>query len=99
LIVGLFLLQTIGELFLSPVGLSLMTRLAPPGLVGVTLGLWFLAVSWGNKLAGVLGAGFDAADPAGLASFFLQQAVLVALATLLLLGLVPWLKRLMGGVR
>lgn len=98
-IVGLFALQTIGELFLSPVGLSLMTKLAPPGLVGVTLGLWFLAASWGNKLAGVLGAGFDAADPAGLANFFLHQAALVAVAALLLAALVPWLKRLMGDVR
>ena len=65
----------------------------------LTLGLWFLAASWGNKLAGVLGAGFDAADPAGLAIFFLHQAALVAVAALLLAALVPWLKRLMGDVR
>lgn len=98
-IVGLFLLQTIGELFLSPVGLSLMTRLAPPGLVGVTLGLWFLSVAWGNKLAGVLGAGFDATDAGGLARFFLHQAVLLGLAAVMLAFLVPTLKRLMGDAR
>jgi proton-dependent oligopeptide transporter, POT family len=97
-IVGLFFLQTIGELFLSPVGLSTMTKLAPMRLVGLMLGVWFLAAAWGNKLAGVLGGGFTASDPARLATLFLQQAVIVGVATLMLLALVPWIKRLMGGV-
>ncbi len=98
-LVGLFFVQTVGELFLSPVGLSSMTKLAPANLVGLTLGVWFLAAAWGNKLAGVLGSGYTADDPQGLASFFLQQAAAVGVATLVLLLLVPWLKRLMGGVR
>ncbi len=98
-LIGLFLLQTIGELFLSPVGLSTMTKLAPMRFVGLMLGVWFLAAAWGNKLAGVLGSGFTANDPEGLSTFFLQQAILVAVATLLLLALVPWVKKLMGGVR
>jgi POT family proton-dependent oligopeptide transporter len=98
-LVGLFFLQTVGELFLSPVGLSTMTKLAPMRLVGLMLGVWFLAAAWGNKLAGVLGGGFTATDASGLAVFFLQQAALVGVATLLLLTLVPWVKRLMGGVR
>ena len=98
-LVGLFFLQTVGELFLSPVGLSTMTKLAPMRLVGLMLGVWFLAAAWGNKLAGVLGGGFTATDASGLAVFFLQQAALVGVATLLLLALVPWVKRLMGGVR
>jgi POT family proton-dependent oligopeptide transporter len=54
-LVGLFFLQTVGELFLSPVGLSTMTKLAPARLVGLVLGVWFLGAAWGNKLAGVLG--------------------------------------------
>jgi POT family proton-dependent oligopeptide transporter len=98
-LVGLFFLQTVGELLLSPVGLSTMTKLAPPHLVGLVLGVWFLAAAWGNKLAGVLGSGYSAHDPAGLASFFLQQAVMVGIATLALVILIPWLKQLMGGVR
>jgi POT family proton-dependent oligopeptide transporter len=98
-LVGLFLLQTIGELFLSPVGLSTMTKLAPMKFVGLMLGVWFLAAAWGNKLAGVLGSGFTSSDAQGLATFFLQQAALVGVATVLLLGLVPWVKSLMGGVR
>ncbi len=96
---GLFLLQTIGELFLSPVGLSAMTKLAPARLVGLALGLWFLAVAFGNKLAGVLGATFDSGNPSALAAFFWQQAGLVALAALLLLVLAPWVRGLMSGVR
>ncbi len=97
-IVGLFFLQTVGELLLSPVGLSTMTKLAPVRLVGLMLGVWFVGAAWGNKLAGVLGSGFTATDASGLAVFFLQQAAMVGVATLLLLALVPWVKRLMGGV-
>jgi POT family proton-dependent oligopeptide transporter len=98
-LVGLFLLQTVGELLLSPVGLSTMTKLAPPHLVGLILGVWFLAASWGNKIAGILGSGYSAADPNGLAQFFLQQAAMVGVATLALFVLIPWLKQLMQGVR
>jgi proton-dependent oligopeptide transporter, POT family len=98
-LVGLFFLQTVGELFLSPVGLSTMTQLAPPHLVGLVLGVWFLAAAWGNKLAGILGAGFTSKDPAALAQFFLHQAAMVGVATLALVLLVPWLKQLMRGVR
>ncbi len=98
-LVGLFFLQTVGELLLSPVGLSTMTKLAPERFVGLILGVWFLAAAWGNKLAGVLGSGYSAHDPAGLASFFLQQAAMVGVATLALVILIPWLKQLMQGVR
>ncbi len=98
-LVGLFLLQTIGELFLSPVGLSTMTKLAPPKLVGLILGIWFLAAAWGNKLAGILGSGFSSHDAGALAQFFLQQAAMVGIATLALIALVPWLKQMMRGVR
>jgi POT family proton-dependent oligopeptide transporter len=97
-LVGLFFLQTVGELFLSPVGLSTMTKLAPMRLVGLMLGVWFVGAAWGNKLAGVLGSGFTATDASGLAVFFLQQSALVGAATLLLLVLVPWVKRLMSGI-
>jgi len=98
-LVGLFFLQTVGELCLSPVGLSTMTKLAPARLVAIILGIWFLAAAWGNKLAGVLGSAFTATDGAGLAAYFLWQAALVAVATLVLIALTPWVKRLMGGIR
>ncbi len=98
-LVGLFFLQTVGELLLSPVGLSTMTKLAPARMVGLILGVWFLAAAWGNKLAGILGGGYSASDAAGLSTFFLQQAAMVGVATLALVVLIPWLKTLMGGVR
>ena len=93
---GLFFLQTCGELCLSPVGLSTMTKLAPARLTGVVLGLWFLAAAFGNKLAGVLGGTFDAGNTASLASFLMSQALWVALAAALLLALSPWVKKLSG---
>jgi POT family proton-dependent oligopeptide transporter len=63
------------------------------------LGIWFLASAWGSKLAGILGEGFTPEAPGALVGFFLEQAVMVAVATLVLLALVPWVKRLMGGLR
>jgi POT family proton-dependent oligopeptide transporter len=98
-IVGLFFLQTVGEMCLSPVGLSTMTKLAPQRLVGLVMGIWFLAAALGNKLAGVLAGHFESKDPTALADFFLKQAMWVGVATLALLALVPWVKRLMGGIR
>jgi proton-dependent oligopeptide transporter, POT family len=98
-LVGLFFLQTVGEMCLSPVGLSTMTKLAPQRLLGLIMGIWFLAAALGNKLAGVLAGHFESKDPTVLANFFLHQATWVGVATLVLLALVPWVKRLMGGIR
>jgi len=98
-LVGLFFLQTVGELFLSPVGLSTMTRLAPLNAVGLVLGIWFLGAALGNKLAGVLGENFTATDPESLAWSFLWQGAFAALAAVVLFALTPWVKRLMGSVR
>jgi len=98
-LIGLFFLQTTGEMCLSPVGLSTMTKLSPAKLTGLVMGIWFLAAALGSKLAGLLASNFDEADPASLTDFFLAQAIWVGLATGLLFALVPWVKRLMGGVR
>ena len=98
-IVGLFFLQTLGELCLSPVGLSTMTKLAPPKFLGLVMGIWFLAAALGNKLAGVMASEFTSTDGYALAKFFLTQTLWVGGATVALLACVPWLKKLMGGVR
>ncbi len=98
-LVGLFFLQTVGEMLLSPVGLSTMTKLAPPRLLGMVMGIWFLAAALGNKLAGVLAGEFQANDAPALATFFWHQALAVGVCTLVLFALVPWVKKLMGGVR
>jgi POT family proton-dependent oligopeptide transporter len=63
------------------------------------MGIWFLAAALGNKLAGVLAGHFESKDPNALADFFLRQAMWVGVATVVLLMLVPWVKRLMGGIR
>jgi proton-dependent oligopeptide transporter, POT family len=97
-IVGMYALQTVGELCLSPVGLSVMTKLSPGNLQGLVLGVWFLASALGNKVAGVLAGSFTSDDPAGLSHFFLVESAWVGAAALGLLALVPWMRRLMGGV-
>ncbi|MEO6004780.1 MAG: peptide MFS transporter [Opitutus sp.] len=98
-LIGLFFLQTTGEMLLSPVGLSTMTKLAPQRLAGLVMGIWFLAAALGNKLAGVLAGEFKSENPEQLATFFWHQALSVGVATLALLALVPWVKRLMCGVK
>ncbi|HWB42766.1 MAG TPA: peptide MFS transporter, partial [Gemmatimonadales bacterium] len=78
-----YLLHTWGELCLSPVGLSAMTRLAPARIVGLTMGVWFLATSVGNYLGGRVGGLYEAFSlPAlfgAVALFALGAGVVLAL--------------------
>ncbi|MBA2126016.1 MFS transporter [Hyphomicrobium methylovorum] len=96
-LIGLYFLFTVGELMLSPVGLSTMTRIAPARMTGMVLGIWFLAAALGNKLAGDIGGAFTATDPDALALSFLAQAALVAVAAALMFGLAPIVRRLSEG--
>jgi POT family proton-dependent oligopeptide transporter len=92
---GVYLLHTFGELCLSPVGLSAMTKLAPVRIGGMMMGVWFLATSVGNFLAGRV-TGFYQAMP--LPTLFFTIAAVGILAGLALLPLVPAIKRRMGEV-
>ncbi len=78
-----YLLHTIGELCLSPVGLSAMTRLAPARIAGLTMGVWFLATSVGNYLGGRVGGLYESFSLPGLfgavALFALGAGLLLAL--------------------
>jgi len=78
-----YLLHTIGELCLSPVGLSAMTRLAPARIAGLTMGVWFLATSVGNYLGGRMGGLYESFSLPGLFGalglFALSAALLLAL--------------------
>jgi POT family proton-dependent oligopeptide transporter len=76
-----------------------MTKLAPNELIGLSLGIWFLASAYGNKLAGILAGNFTASDPAALAHSFMVQAIWAVATAAAILALTPWMKRLMGGVR
>ncbi len=80
---------TIGELFLSPMGLSMVSKLSPPRLTALMMGGWFLATSIGNKLSGVLSSLWDGYDHK--ANFFLVNCCLLGGAALLLFVMLRWL--------
>ncbi|MBI3142890.1 MAG: peptide MFS transporter [Bacteroidetes bacterium] len=84
---------TIGELCLSPMGLSLVSKLSPPRLTALMMGGFFLSTSVGNKLAGILSANFEATENKG--GFFFLNFGLVMFAALLLVILLKWLNRVM----
>jgi POT family proton-dependent oligopeptide transporter len=90
-----YLLHTFGELCLSPVGLSAMTKLAPARICGLMMGVWFLATSVGNFIAGRL-AGFYEQMP--LPELFTTIAIWGIVPGVILLLATPWIKRLMGDV-
>ena len=95
---GLYFLQTLGEMCLSPVGLSTFTKLSPRHLVGAMMGIWFLGAAFGNKFAGVLSTAFGEGDASHLDKFFGQQSLAVFIVAGIFLALVPWVRRRMGGV-
>jgi POT family proton-dependent oligopeptide transporter len=92
---GVYLLQVTGELCLSPVGLSVVTKLAPPRIVGSMMGVWFLSLAFGNKLGGWV-AGFFTAVP--LPQLFGVVCAATGAAALLLALLVKPVRRMMRGV-
>jgi POT family proton-dependent oligopeptide transporter len=88
---ALYLVHTFGELCLSPVGLSLVTKLAPGRVVGLMMGVWFLATAFGNKLAGWVAGFFDVVPVARL---FLLVALAGIGASLILALLIRPIRRL-----
>jgi proton-dependent oligopeptide transporter, POT family len=94
-----YFLQECGDLCLSPVGLSSMTKLAPPRFVGQVMGLWFLALALGNNMAGQLSGEYDARHLSSLPALFLKIATGALIAAAIMLALTPWVRRLMGGVK
>src|SRR5437762_411276 len=95
-LIGLYFLQMCGELCLSPVGLSMVTKLSPARIVGFMMGVWFFATAMGNYVAGWV------AGLVGNRSFsevFMIAFVTAAIATLVLAVLIPVIKRMMGGVK
>src|SRR5574343_608153 len=83
---------TIGELFLSPMGLSMVSKLSPPRLTALMMGGWFLATSIGNKLSGVLSSLWD--GYVNKANFFYVNFILLTCAALLMLGMLKWLNKI-----
>jgi len=93
-----YLVHTFGELCLSPVGLSAVTKLAPRRFGGQMMGLWFLATSLGNLIAGLI-AGKFAEGPAQLPEMFLRIVLTTAGSGLLLLVVTRPLRKLIGDIR
>jgi POT family proton-dependent oligopeptide transporter len=96
---GVYFLQTAGELCLSPVGLSTVTKLAPARFVGMTMGVWFVSMSLGNALAGYLAGFFEANNVTALVTLFGGMGAVCALAALVLYLGRGYVKTLMSGVR
>jgi len=94
-----YLLQTVGELCLSPVGLSSMTTLAPRRYVGQMMGIWFLAASVGNLVAGLVGGHVDPTKLEQTPAVFSGTAIALFVATLILGLMIVPIRRMMAGVR
>ena len=93
-----YLLHTFGELCLSPVGLSYVTKLAPKRFVGQLMGMWFLSLSLGNLIAGLIAGEFDANNLAAMPGQYMHIVYFsVGLGAVLLILSRP-VKKLMGNV-
>ena len=94
-----YLLHTFGELCLSPVGLSYYTKLTPKRFVGQMMGMWFLSLSLGNLVAGLIAGEFDANNVAAMPAQYMHIVYFaVGLGAALLILSHP-VKKLMGTVR
>lgn len=93
-LVAVYFLQTIGELCLSPVGLSTVTKLSPGRMVGLMMGVWFLSISIGSYIAGLTTRLFEGNDTAVLVRGFGIFAGITLVAALILLVLTPLIKKM-----
>ena len=101
-LVLVYVLQTVGELCLSPIGLSMVTKLAPSRLVGLAMGGWFLSTGIGNNLSGIFAShvsGETGMTVASALSGFTFSFWLLGIAAVLLLLVAPLINRLMHGVK
>jgi POT family proton-dependent oligopeptide transporter len=95
-LVAAYFIQVCGELCLSPVGNSVVTKLAPVRVVGMMMGVWFLSIAAGNKLAGYAAS---LTATIALPQIFGAIAGITIVASLILMLLTPSVRRMMGGVR
>jgi len=101
------LVITFGELCLSPIGLSIMTKLSPARLQGIMMGMWFLASAYGQYVAGLIGASLATADDNAPASVAMEAytdgykmlGIYALIAGVVLIVISPWIKKLMQGVK
>ena len=102
-----YLVITLGELCLSPIGLSIMTKLSPKPLWGVMMGIWFLASAYGQYVAGILGAGMasENANESLTGKLMLytegykQLSIYALIAGVMLILISPLVRKLMQDVK
>ena len=94
-----YLLLTMGELALSPIGISALTKLSPRRLVGQMMGVWFLSLSLGSILAGLFAGEFDPNAVEEMPGLYLQLVLMMVGAGVILMLAARPLKRLAAGVR
>jgi POT family proton-dependent oligopeptide transporter len=97
-LIATYLLHTLGELCLSPVGLSYVTKLSPKRLVGQMMGMWFLSLSLGNLAAGLIAGEFDANNVAAMPGQYMHIVYFAVGLGAVLLALSRPVKKLMGDV-
>jgi POT family proton-dependent oligopeptide transporter len=98
-LIGSYFFQTLGELSLSPVGLSSMTKLSPRKYIGQMMGIWFLATAVGNLIAGLVGGDVDPNRLEQMPRLFTTTAIwLIGSGAVLAILIVP-IRRMMAGVR
>ena len=104
---ALYFIHTIGELSLSPIGLSMVNKLSPANLASLLMGVWFMSNAASNILAGKLATllpsqgvtkHFCGIEITTLTDFFLVFAIMAGVASILLFLLCPLLKKMMKGV-
>ena len=95
-----YLFHTLGELCLSPVALSYVSKLVPGRMIAMMFGIWYIAVAIGNKLAGILGGQIESiTEQYDMTTFFLIFTVIPIVLGILGILLTPIVKKLMHGVR
>lgn len=95
-----YLFHTMGELCISPVGLSYVSKLVPARMIAFMFGVWYLAVAIGMKGAGMFGEKIDAiANESGLSSFFWMLTIISLVIAAFSIVMTPVIKKLMHGVK
>ena len=99
-LVLVFFFHTMGELCISPVGLSYVSKLVPPRMIAFMFGVWYLAVAIGMKGAGKFGENIDKiADQNGISYFFWILTIVSLIMGLIAIAFQPVIKKYMHGVR
>ncbi len=98
-LVASYFFQTMGELCLSPVGLSSMTKLSPRKFVGQMMGIWFLASAVGNLIGGLVGGHVDPEKLEQMPQLFTVTTISLFVATMILGALIVPIRKMMAGVR